>query len=169
MSSSPCTSNSNIPNGIRSVCAYASIIRFLLSPFPIVSVAVCITVFTRFDRCLNLFQSITRHRSAGTKLLCIWNFLSAAFFGIRVLYVPVCYIFPCVICSRVLYVPVCYMLYVPVCYMLYVPVCYMSPCVICYMSLCVICYVPVCYMFPCVIYHMFPCVICYMFPCVIWV
>ena len=55
-------------------------IRFLLSPFPTVSVAVWITVF---DRCLNLYQSITKERSTGAKLFCISKFLSAAFFGIR--------------------------------------------------------------------------------------
>ena len=36
--------------------------------FPIVSVAVWITVFTCFDRCLNLLQSITKHCSTGARL-----------------------------------------------------------------------------------------------------
>ena len=58
-------------------------VRFILSQFPIVSVAVWITVFDRFDRCLNLFESTTKHWSTGAKLFRIWNFLSAAFFGIR--------------------------------------------------------------------------------------
>ena len=48
-------------------------VRFLLSPFPIVSVAVWITVFACFDLYLNLFQSITKHCSTGAKLFCIWN------------------------------------------------------------------------------------------------
>ena len=52
-------------------------------PFSIVSVAVWITVFARFDRCLNLFQSITKHCSTGAKLFCIWSFLFSAFFDIR--------------------------------------------------------------------------------------
>ena len=47
----------------------------------------CIAISNRFslclDHCLNLFQSITKHCSTGAKLFCIWNFLSAAFFGIR--------------------------------------------------------------------------------------
>ena len=42
-----------------------------------------ISVFARFARCLNLFQSITKHCTTGAKLFCIWNFLSAAFFGIH--------------------------------------------------------------------------------------
>ena len=46
-----CTSNTNIRT-VR-LC-----VRFLLSPFPIVSVAVWITDFARFDRCLNLAISI---------------------------------------------------------------------------------------------------------------
>ena len=43
-------------------------VRFLLSPFPIVSFAVWITVFAGLDPCLNLFQSITK---TGAKLFCI--------------------------------------------------------------------------------------------------
>ena len=35
------------------------------------------------DTLLNLFQLITKHCSTGAKLFCFWNFLSAAFFGIR--------------------------------------------------------------------------------------
>ena len=36
--------------------------RFLLSAaFPIVSIAVWVTTFARFDRCLNVFQSTARH------------------------------------------------------------------------------------------------------------
>ena len=57
------------------LCVCTLQVRFLLSPFPIVSVAVLITVF---DRCLNLFQSITKLCSTGAKLFCIWNFLSAS-------------------------------------------------------------------------------------------
>ena len=49
-------------------------IRFLLSPFPIVSVAIWITVWVIF----NWLQD------TEAKLFCIWNFLSAvSFFGIR--------------------------------------------------------------------------------------
>ena len=44
-------------------------VRFLSSSFPIVSVAVWITVFARFDRCLNLFsQQITKHWSTPLEL-----------------------------------------------------------------------------------------------------
>ena len=38
---------------------------------------VSITVFARFGRCLNRFQSITKHCSTGEKLFRIWNFRSA--------------------------------------------------------------------------------------------
>ena len=58
-------------------------VSFLLSPLSIASVAVWITVFARFDWCLNLFQSIIKYWSAEAELFCIWNILSAAFFGIR--------------------------------------------------------------------------------------
>ena len=58
-------------------------VRFLLSPFPIVSFNAWITVFACLDRCLNLFQSITKHCSTRAKIFCIWNILSATFFGIR--------------------------------------------------------------------------------------
>ena len=44
-------------------------VRFLLLPFPIVSVAIWVTFFAHFDRCLYLFQWI----------FCIWNFLPAVF------------------------------------------------------------------------------------------
>ena len=62
------------------VCVYASSIRFLLSPFPIVSVAVWITVFARVDRCLNLFESITKHCST---LLYLTGFSICCLFGVR--------------------------------------------------------------------------------------
>ena len=54
----------------RFVCVYAS----STLPFIAVSnrfIAVWITVFARFDRCLNLFQSITKHWNTGAKLFCI--------------------------------------------------------------------------------------------------
>ena len=41
------------------MCTLSSRLPFI--PFPIVSVAVSITVFASFDRCLNLFRSITKH------------------------------------------------------------------------------------------------------------
>ena len=50
------------------LCVCTLQVRFLLSPFPIVSVAVLITVFALFDRCLNIFQSITKHSNTGAKL-----------------------------------------------------------------------------------------------------
>ena len=53
-------------------------VGFLLSPFPIASVAVWITVFAHFERCLNLFQLIARHHSTGARLFCIWKFFKAA-------------------------------------------------------------------------------------------
>ena len=51
------------------------IVRFLLSPFPIVSVAVWITVFARFDRCLNLYFNRLQNNGslAGGKLFRIWK------------------------------------------------------------------------------------------------
>ena len=51
--------------------------RFL-SPFPIPSVAIWITVFARFDRCLNLFQSLFKSISIDYKILQLIYF--AAFF-----------------------------------------------------------------------------------------
>ena len=57
-------------------------LRFFLPAFQIVSVAVWITVFARFDRRLIicLFQSITKHWSTGARLFCIWNFLYLKYF-----------------------------------------------------------------------------------------
>ena len=48
-------------------------VLFLLSPFLIVSVAVWITLFARFERCLKLFHSIIKHWSTGAKLFRIWK------------------------------------------------------------------------------------------------
>ena len=56
--------------------------RFILSSSPIVSIYVYPnTVFSRFDRCLNKFQSIKIFYCTLAKLFCIWNFLFAARFG----------------------------------------------------------------------------------------
>ena len=62
---------------VRFVCMFTLQIRFLLSPFAIVWVAVWITVFARFDRCLNYFNLL---QNTGANLFCIWNFLSAVIF-----------------------------------------------------------------------------------------
>ena len=67
----------NIPSSsqAKQISVYASFvstlqIRLLLSPFPIVSVAVWITLFAR---CLNLFQSITKHWSKIILYLKLFN------------------------------------------------------------------------------------------------
>ena len=39
-------------------------VRFISSPFPIVSVPVRINIFVHFGRCLNLFQLIKKHTAA---------------------------------------------------------------------------------------------------------
>ena len=61
-------------------------VRIILSPFVIVSVdAVLINVFARFDRCLNLFQSITEHWSTGAKLVYIRKFYLLPFLSFYLL------------------------------------------------------------------------------------
>ena len=55
-------------------------VSFLLSPFPIVSVAVWIAVFAHFDRCLNLFQSITKYWNTGANIVYLkLNFIRCLF------------------------------------------------------------------------------------------
>ena len=67
---------------VRFVYVYASLVRFFLSPFPMVSVAVRITdtVLTRFDRYLNLFESITKHCNTGVELFCILKLFKCCLF-----------------------------------------------------------------------------------------
>ena len=65
-----CRTTKQIPLYASFVCTLQ--VRFLLSPR-----------FQSFRSLFDLFQPITKHCSAGAKLFCIWNFISAAFFGIR--------------------------------------------------------------------------------------
>ena len=73
------TSNGN--TRVRFDYMYAS------STFPFIAVSNRFSCcFDHCFRCLNLFQSITKHCTTGGKLFsifCIWNYLSATFFGIR--------------------------------------------------------------------------------------
>ena len=69
-------------------------VPFLLSPF---SVAVWITVFARFDCCLNLFQSIAKHWNTGAKLFSILKNMSS---GTPTMQIPVRFV--CVYASSML-------------------------------------------------------------------
>ena len=68
----------NTNTRVRFLCVPLS----LLSPFPVViiaSAAVWITLFDRFGRCLNIFQSITKHWSSTF----FETFYLLPYFGIR--------------------------------------------------------------------------------------
>ena len=65
---------------VRFACTLQQVRFSLLSPFAIVSIAIWIPVSGRYNRSLDLFQSITNDWSTGVKLFGILNFLYACFF-----------------------------------------------------------------------------------------
>ena len=122
-------------------------------------VAVWITVFARFDRCLNLFQPITKHCSTEATLFC---FISRALKGpliyICCMYLYMLYVFIYVVCIYICCMYL-YMLYVFI-YVVYIYIC--CSIYICCMYLYMLCVIYICCMYLYILYVFICCMYLYM-------